>query len=309
VTRDELTAQLKTEARTLGFDLVGVAAARPLDDAFLRTWIATGRAGPLAYMTERSDERLDPAKIVPNARSVIALAVNYWRGPDPLPSPDAFRVARYARGRDYHLYMRRMVRKLRKKLLALAPGAHAHPSVDTSPVLEKVWAEAAGLGWVGRNGLLITPTFGSWVLLATLITDVELAPDQPHPERCGDCRACLPACPTQALLGDGQVDARRCLSTWTIETDQAIPAPFLPAARGRHFGCDLCQEVCPWNRFAKPSTRADQAPMEIVQLRCSELLALTDAELRAKLVGSALQRPGLAGLRRDAALGLPPKVG
>lgn len=309
MTSTALTLALKAEARTLGFDLVGVAAARPLAGEFLQRWIDEGRAANLGYMKERREERLDPARIIPNARSVIALAVNYYPGAEPPRLPGQLRIARYARGRDYHLSLRRMVRKLRKRLLALCPGARAHPSVDTSPVAEKVWAELAGLGWVGRNGLLITPQFGSWVLLATLITDLELDCDAPHPPRCGDCRACIPACPTDALVGDGQVDARRCLANWSIETEGPIPVAFREPLADRHFGCDLCQEVCPWNRFAKESRRADQRPIALVALRCSELLALPEAELRASLVGSALLRVGLSGLRRNATLGLPQEGG
>jgi len=298
----DLTDRLKADALRLGFDLVGVAEARPLDQAFYRRWLEAGHAAELGYMRERVDERLDPTRVVPKARSVVAVAMSYLRPQSQ--TLGQLRVARYARGRDYHLFMRRKVRKLRNRLLALAPGARVHPSVDTSPVAEKVWAELAGLGWVGHNGLLITQRFGSWVLLGTLITDAELAYDAPHPHRCGACRACLPACPTGALLGEGQVDARRCVANWTIETRGEIPKPMRALAAERHFGCDLCQEVCPWNRAPEESRRADFDPLPVVRLRCSELLKLSEAELAPILVGSPLKRPGLSGFRRNAVLGL-----
>jgi epoxyqueuosine reductase len=308
----ELTERLKAEARRLGFDLVGVAQARPLDAGFYRDWLAAGHAADLGYMKERVDERLDPGRLVPGARSVIALAVNYYR-PDADPPggnlAGGLRIARYARGRDYHLFLRRKTRKLRNRLLALAPGARVHPSVDTSPVAEKIWAELAGLGWVGHNGLLITPRFGSWVLLATLITDLELAFDSPHPHRCGGCRACLPACPTAAILGDGRIDARRCLANWTIETRGPIPEPIRDAAAQRHFGCDLCQEVCPWNRSPTAAASPDFDPFPVVRLRCSALLEMSESELAPLLAGSPLKRPGLSGFRRNAVLGLATEGG
>jgi len=302
LTARELTERLKAEALRLGFDLVGVAQARPLDQAFYREWLAAGHAAELGYMRERIDERLDPAQVVPNARSVVVVAMNYYRGDAQIEG--ALRIARYARGRDYHLFMRRKVRKLRNRMLALAPGARVHPSIDTSPVAEKVWAELAGLGGVGHNGLLITQRFGSWVLLGTLITDVELAYDAPHPHRCGACRACLPACPTGALLGEGRLDARRCVANWTIETRAELPEPLRAAASELHFGCDRCQEACPWNRAAVETARADFSPLPVVKLRCSELLKMSADELAPLLVGSPLKRPGISGFRRNAVLGL-----
>lgn len=300
---DELAKRLKAEAAALGFDLCGIARAEALDPAPLRDWIARGDAADMDYMKGRLDERLDPGRVVPGARSVVALAVSYFR-PQDEGDPALRRVARYARGRDYHLFLRRKVRQLRRRLLALAPGARVHPSVDTSPVMEKVWAQKAGLGWVGKNGLLIAPPFGSWVLLATLITDLALAPDAPHPERCGSCNACLPACPTLALRGRGEVDSRRCLSYWNIETDAPIPDELKEAASRWTFGCDACQEACPWNEGAAASRTEAFAPRPLVRLRCSELAALGRDAWGKLAQGSPLRRPGYDGLRRSATLGL-----
>jgi epoxyqueuosine reductase len=302
-TAADLSARIKDAARVLGFDLCGIAEARPLDRAPLREWIAAGHAAGMGYMSEHVEERLDPGKLLAGARSVIALAINYYR-PDPPAERDAPHIARYARGRDYHLFLRRKVRKLRRRVLALAPGARVHPSVDTSPVMEKAWAERAGLGWVGKNGTLITERFGSYVLLGTLVTDLALAPDERHPERCGSCSRCLPACPTAALLGDGVLDSRRCIAYWTIETRATIPEDLRAACAEWTFGCDVCQEVCPWNREAVSTGRHDFDPHPLTQLRCSEL-ALLSTERHAELaVGSPLRRPGLTGLRRNAVLNL-----
>jgi epoxyqueuosine reductase len=170
--------------------------------------------------------------------------------------------------------------------------------------MEKAWAQRSGLGWIGKNGLLIAPPYGSWVLLGTILTDAELAPDQPHPDRCGNCEACLPACPTGALLGAGQVDSRRCVSYWTIETRGSIPLELRDACADWTFGCDACQDACPWNQDAAASHLPDYAPFKLVTLRCSELAELSEADYQTLGRGSALQRPGRIGLRRNATLGL-----
>jgi epoxyqueuosine reductase len=298
-----LAHQVKARAKELGFDLCGIARAEAIEDGGLAAWMGQGYAADMGYMKERSEERLDPRRVLPGARSVVVVASSYWR-PGDEARPELRRVARYARGRDYHLFLRRKVRKLRRRLLELCPGARAHPTVDTSPVMEKVWAQRAGLGWIGKNGLLIAPPFGSWVLLGTILTDAELAPDPPHPERCGRCEACLPACPTGALKGAGQVDSRLCIAYWTIETRGSIPAGLREACADHTFGCDACQDACPWNREAEPSHLPDFAPFPLVSLRCSALAELGESEYEALGRGSPLRRPGRVGLRRNATLGL-----
>jgi epoxyqueuosine reductase len=302
----DLSRRVKEAARALGFDACGIAEAVPLDPEPLRSWIAAGHAAGMGYMKEHVEERLDPGKLMRGARSVVAVAINYYR-PDPPGEPGAPRIARYARGRDYHLFLRRKVRKLRRRLLSIAPGARVHPSVDTSPVMEKAWAERAGIGWVGKNGTLITEEFGSYVLLGALVTDLVLAPDAPHPERCGSCSRCLPACPTGALLGDGALDSRRCIAYWTIETRESIPAELREACAEWTFGCDVCQEVCPWNREAVTTERPDFDPHPLTLLRCSELAGLSADRYAELAVGSPLRRPGLSGLRRNAVLNLLPQ--
>ncbi len=293
-----LAAAVKAEARALGFDLCGVARAKPLDGEELRRFLAEGREAEMAYLRRRLDERLDPRVLLPGARSVVALAVAYWR-PDARPG-----IARYAQGRDYHQFLQKRLRRLRRRLLRAAPGARIHPSTDTSPVMEKIWAQRAGLGWIGKNGLLLTPEHGSWVLLATLVTDLELAPDEPQPNRCGSCADCLPACPTGALLGEGRLDSRRCLSYWTIETERSIPEELRPATSRWTFGCDDCQNACPWNRSPATASLPDFAPRPIVELRCSALAGLSPEQFERHARGSPLRRAGFDGLRRSALLGL-----
>jgi len=212
-------------------------------------------------------------------------------------------VARYARGRDYHAVMKKKLKALVAELATLAPGARFFPSADVAPVMEKAWAERAGLGWVGKNGCLITPRHGSWVLLATVLTDLELEPDAPHPERCGTCQACLPACPTGAIPEPGYVDATRCLSFWTIERRGPIPEAVAGRLGGWVFGCDDCQTVCPWNAEVPPTADPELLPREgQAALSLEALLVLDEAEYARRFHGTALARARLDGLVRNAAL-------
>lgn len=298
---------VKAAARRAGFHEVGVARAEPLDPRHLDRVLAHGWQADMAWLATQRAERLDPARLLPGARSVVALALSY-RAPGPpagpaAPPPGTGRVAAYARGRDYHGVMKRRLKALVADLAAQAPGARFFPSADLAPIMEKTWAERAGLGWVGKNGCLITPRHGSWVLLATVLTDLELEPDAPHPERCGTCQACLPACPTGAIPEPGFVDARRCLSFWTIERRGPIPEAMAGRLAGWAFGCDDCQACCPWNAEVAPSADPELLPREgQVDLALDELLALTPAEYARRFHGTALARARLDGLVRNAAL-------
>lgn len=304
------SAAVKARALSLGFDLCGVAQARALDPGPLTTWLSNGYDAGLSYMGERVAERLDPRALLPGAQSVIALAASY--GPERAASasdagapPLPLSIARYAQGRDYHNVLLKRARKLAAWLRT--QGAQVYAAVDAGAVSEKAWAQEAGLGWIGKNGMLINQQFGSWLLLGALVTDLLLTPDTPHPDRCGDCSACLPACPTDAIKGGRLIDSRRCLAFHTIEHRGPIPEELAAKAGGRVFGCDACQEACPWNRRARPAS--------LVQLKSQpgqralgvvEALRLTPEETGRRFAGTPLMRAGRDGLVRSA-LALAPR--
>jgi epoxyqueuosine reductase len=290
--------QVKARAKELGFDLCGIARAHSVEPALLDKWLGAGWDASLSYVGARREERLDPSLLVSGARSVIVLAASYGPHPDdPQPVPGELLVARYARGRDYHNVLVRPARKLAAWLRSA--GAETYCEVDTGAVLEKYWAQEAGVGWIGKNGCLIHERFGSWLLLGAIVTDLELEPDARHPDRCGDCALCIPACPTAAIPEPRYVDSRRCIAFHTIETREEIPGELAAKFDGRLFGCDACQDVCPWNRRASPG--------KLVQLRArtpslpgAEVLALTSEETRRRFEGTPLMRAGQEGLVRTA---------
>jgi epoxyqueuosine reductase len=247
-------------------------------------------------MAERKDERLDPTRVLSGAKTVIALAIGYRRPEDARSS-----VARYARGRDYHYAHRDRMKVLRKRLLALAPGVETYACVDTGVAMEKVWASRAGLGWIGKNGCLINPRHGSWLTLSVMFMDRAVdAYDDPHDDRCGECTLCLRGCPTKAFPAPGVVDARRCLAYHSIENQGEVPEAFRRAFRGRVFGCDVCQDVCPFNRGEVPDGDERFAPRPLAGLAPAEMAALPPAELQQLAAGMALARATPDGLRRNA---------
>lgn len=295
------TRAVKALALEAGFDLVGVARAVALDPAPLDRWLAAGRHGSMAYLASGRDARVDPRVLLPSARSVIALAVGYWH-PGDTALPDGGRISRYAWGRDYHKVVGRRVTALRRALADRFPGIETWGGTDAVPILEKVWAQRAGLGWVGKSGNLITQRYGTWVFLATLLTSLELEADRPAADRCGTCTACLAACPTGAIVAPREVDARRCLSYHTIEHREAWPEDVAARSEGWLFGCDVCQDVCPYDgRRVEPSTTADFAPRPAVMDRPLAGWIRLDAEAWDALTrGSPLRRPGREGLVRSA---------
>ena len=248
-------AAVKAAARACQFTLVGLAPAEPLDAAPLKEWLDAGYAADMEWMSRRLPERLDPTAVLTGAQTVIALAIPYHR-----PAAEAASaVARYARGRDYHYAHRDRMKALRKRLLALDPTLETYAAVDTGLAMEKVWAERAGLGWIGKNGCLINTKLGSWITLSVMFIDRAVdAYDRPHDRRCGACTLCLGACPTGAFPRPGVVDARRCIAYQSIENRDVVPAELRPAFRERIFGCDVCQEVCPWNHRELPAGDADR---------------------------------------------------
>jgi epoxyqueuosine reductase len=308
VTAEALSGELKALAQGLGFARAGIAAADALheDAERLRAWVAAGRHGQMQYMADTTEVRADPrhADMMPSARSVIVLATAYARSPG-LPRLDGSggRIARYAQGRDYHPLLYDRLRAIKRHLHAA--GATARACVDSMPVLERAWAVRAGLGFIGKNACLIIPGLGSHVLLSVVLTSAELVPDQPMPERCGSCRLCLDACPTQAFLGPRQLDARRCISYLTIEHEGSIAEELRSGMGEWLFGCDVCQDVCPYNKRAPaPPTAADHhAPKErIRELGAEDFLRMSDDVFDRYTRSTALRRAGRAGMARNAAI-------
>jgi epoxyqueuosine reductase len=256
------------------------------------------------WMRERAAERLDVSLLLPGARTVLAFATNYYRedaGTEDSP------IARYARGRDYHSTLRDRLKTFRKRLSEAYPEVRHYGCVDSGPLMEKVWAARAGIGYVGRNGCFITEPFGSWVLLATLILDVEVDTyaEGPAADRCGHCRKCIMSCPTGALLGQGRVDARACLSYQTIENRHGeVPESFRVEMDNLIFGCDICQDVCPLNRHPVLTPNERFAPRAVAELGVMELAALTPEQYAQLVPGTALARARYDGLRRNAVYAL-----
>jgi epoxyqueuosine reductase len=287
---------VRAAGRAAQFTLVGLAPAAPLDPAPLERWLAAGYAADMTWMARRQPERLDPGAVLPGARTVIALAIAYHR-----PGDEPAAVARYARGRDYHYAHRDRMRALRKRLLALDPTLETYASVDTGVAMEKPWAERAGLGWIGKNGCLINPKLGSWLTLSVMFVDRAVdVYDAPHGRRCGDCTLCLPACPTGAFAAPGVVDARRCVAYQSIENRGPVPEELRAGFAGRIFGCDVCQEVCPWNHREGPPGDARFSPRPLSALSPAEVAALAPEDFERLASGMALARVRYDGLRRNA---------
>ncbi len=296
-----LTESVKALALELGFDAVAVGPADPPEHGeALRRWVAAGHAGTMAYLERRLAERLDPRRVLPGARSVVCVALNYHQGEISDRSWDP--VARYARGRDYHDIMRPRLEAL-ARYLRDAGGGESRAYVDTGPVLERDLAARAGLGWIGKNTMLLRPGLGSWFFIGVVLTTAELDVDGAQPDRCGSCRACLDACPTGAFVAPRVLDARLCVSYLTIEHRGEID-PALERRMGEwQFGCDLCQSVCPWNRRA-PVTRERAFVPEASYAGAETVLGMDDEAFRCHFSGTALLRPRAAGMRRNAAIAL-----
>jgi epoxyqueuosine reductase len=302
-----LTAEVKQLALSLGFVRVGIAAAAPLpeEQAHLTAWLAAGHHGAMAYMQDNVEVRADPTheRMLASARSVIVLATSYAQS-EALSGPEPGRIARYAQGRDYHGLLYDRTRPLRR--LLQGRGASTRACVDTLPALERAWAARAGVGFVGKNACVIVPGVGSHVLLSLLVTSALLDADEPMRERCGDCRLCLDACPTNAFVAPKQLDARRCVSYLTIELDGAIDEELRPGVGPWLFGCDACQDVCPYNRTAQrqPSAAGDPfVPLERWrELGAEDFLKMDDGCFDRYSRASALRRAGRESMARNAAI-------
>jgi epoxyqueuosine reductase len=305
-------AGVKRHAAALGFDLCGVApAAEFVELRFLRAWLDRGLAADMQYLHRSADRRADVRHVLPSARSVVCLATIYnTNQPYSVSNADRRRaaVARYAWGDDYHVVIQRRLDELVAWMRGLAGDSfQGRAYVDTGPVQERVYAQYAGLGWIGKNTCLISPKVGSWIFLSEVICNLELEPDTPSVDQCGKCTRCLDACPTEALVAPGVLDSNRCLSYLTIENKRSIPLAYRDAVAEHAYGCDICQDVCPWNLSHKTATSADPAWQPRPGLDAPPLLDLwqrSDDELRRLLKGSAMKRAGVRRLRRNLAVAI-----
>jgi epoxyqueuosine reductase len=300
-----LEERIKQQAHSLGFELAGIAPATEADGFDrLRDWLQRGYAGTMTYLERHAEARRHPASILPEVRSVIMVGINYRPPAEPEVGPGQGRVARYARGADYHDVLRDKLNRLLDWLRRGYPGCVGRGVVDTAPLLERDFARRAGLGWFGKNTMLLNKRQGSYFFIGALLVDLELASDPPHTAgHCGSCTACLDACPTEAFVAPGVLDSRRCISYLTIEHRGEIAGEWRSGLGDWVFGCDICQEVCPWNRKAPVGLDgALQSRPEWEKLDLIELLGLSEEEFRRRFRGTALLRTKRRGLLRNAAL-------
>ncbi|HEX7326070.1 MAG TPA: tRNA epoxyqueuosine(34) reductase QueG [Rhodanobacteraceae bacterium] len=308
-----LAARIKAWGAELGFAKVGIADVELAEDeAHLQAYLREGRNGSMAYLAEHGTKRTRPAELIPGTVRIIAARMDYF--PKGIPARAAWHtlgdgerayIARFALGRDYHKVMRRRLKKLALRIEADIGPFHWRPFCDSAPVMEKALARKAGLGWVGKHTLILDRNAGSWFFLGELYTDLPLPIDAPVPDLCGTCTKCIDVCPTHAIIGPHQLDARRCISYLTIESKAAIPEDLRPLIGNRVFGCDDCQLVCPWNKFAKPTHEEDFAPRHGLDgAKLVELFAWSEAEFQRKTEGMPIRRAGYAGFMRNVATAL-----
>ena len=306
-----LRARLDDYARELGLSAVGVAdIVLTGDEQALQAWLAAGMHGEMDYMSRHGAKRSRPAELLPGTLRVISVRIDYWPGEaqpanDVLANRELAYVSRYALGRDYHKTLRQGLQKLAARIAADAGPFGHRVFVDSAPVLEKPLARNAGLGWIGKHTNLIARDAGSWFFLGEIYTDLPLPVDEPASAHCGSCTACIPACPTGAIVAPGKLDARRCISYLTIELQGSIPEEFRHALGNRIYGCDDCQLVCPWNKFARAATHPDfKVRHRLDSATLVELFGWTAAEFAARMAGSAIHRIGYERWLRNIAVAL-----
>jgi epoxyqueuosine reductase len=301
-TKTEHTSFIKQQSQRLGFDFCGIARAEKLDDDArrLESWLNNGMQGSMQYMEKYFELRVDPSKLVPGAKSVITLLKNYY--PDQLQSNEGPKISKYAYGKDYHEVIRGKLIELLGLMKEKIGEVNGRGFVDSAPVLERTWAQKSGLGWVGKNGNLINKQSGSFYFIATLITDLELEYDDPFAKDfCGTCTKCIDACPTDAILPDKIVNGSKCISYFTIELkDALIPGEMKGKFENWLFGCDICQDVCPWNRFAKPHNEIQFSPIPgLLNLSTKEWEAMTEEQFRKIFKDSPIKRTKYKGIQRN----------
>jgi len=300
-----LTQKIKEKALEIGFHKVGVARAEalPREREHLENWIERGFHAEMRWMEREPEKRANPQLLLENAKSVISVALNYFTPHEHDHSPENGKVSRYAWGDDYHDLLKEKLRELSNFIREICPTATAKICVDTAPIMDKAWAQRAGLGWIGKHSNLITREYGSWVFLGEILLDIELEYDAPETQDfCGSCTACLDACPTNAIVESRVIDSNRCISYQTIELrDERLSDDIAENLNGWLYGCDVCQDVCPWNRFEKPTEEMRFEPRENnVSPDLNEIANLAHEKYVERFRRSAMKRAKLAGLQRNA---------
>lgn len=292
---------VKKLAADLGFQFCGISKAEFLEDEAprLEEWLKRGYQGKMAYLDNHFDKRLDPTLLVPDAKSVVSLVYNYFPK-ETLGNKDNFKIAKYAYGEDYHFVIKDKLKQLIQLLQQQIGEINGRAFVDSAPVMERAWAQRSGVGWVGKNSLLLNRSAGSYFFLAELIVDIELEVDSPVKDYCGTCTACMDACPTDAIPEPYVVDGSKCISYFTIELKDQIPESVKGKFENWMFGCDICQDVCPWNRFATPHNEPRFEPKsELSELNNQDWKELTEDVFQKLFRKSAVKRTGFSGLKRN----------
>lgn len=299
--KSEYTAKIKSAADALGFLSCGISKADFLEDEAprLEQWLNQGHHGSMSYMERHFDKRLDPRLLVPGAKSVVSLLLNYHTDKKQA-DPKAPKISSYAYGKDYHFVIKEKLKELMQIIHREVGEVNGRVFVDSAPVMDKAWAAKSGLGWLGKNTNLISKKVGSFFFVAELIIDLELDYDTPVTDHCGSCTACIDACPTDALIQPYQIDGSKCISYLTIELKENIPTEFKGQMDNWAFGCDICQTVCPWNRFATPHDQPAFEPQEeLLNLTKSEWQEMTSVVFNKVFKNSAVKRTKFEGLKRN----------
>ena len=295
------TEFIKTEAKKLGFSGCGISKARFLSEEAknFEKWLSNGYQGSMSYLEKNIDKRLNPTILVPGSKSVISLAFNYFP-PKKLIDNNNFIISKYAYGKDYHKVLKKKLKKLFFLMREKIGNIEGRVFVDSAPIHERAWAKLSGLGWIGKNSLLINKNQGSFFFLAEIICDLELEYDEPVLNRCGNCSRCIDACPTDAITKAQVINAKKCISYLTIENKDNIPEELNDSMNNSIFGCDICQDVCPWNKNSKPHEEIEFLPKKnLRKLRKKDWVELTEETFDRIFEGSAIKRTKYKGLKRN----------
>ena len=299
--KERYTTLIREEALRLGFEYTGISKAEQLDKEakMLEQWLNKNYHGKMSYMANHFDKRIDPTKLVPGSKSVITLLYNY-HNPEKQTDKTAPKISQYAYGKDYHHVIKYKLKSLLNFIQEEIGEVDGRCFVDSAPVMERTWAERSGTGWIGKNSLLINKQAGSYFFLAELIIDLELEYDSPIKDYCGTCTRCIDACPTDAIIGDKIIDGSKCISYLTIELKEAMPTEFQGKMDNWVFGCDICQEVCPWNRFAKRHNEPAFEPHpDLLSMTKNDWEEITEEVFRKVFKKSAVKRTKYTGLKRN----------